>query len=154
MYFWRIESLKQDLATGTLSEKGVLPYLLWLGSLTTLTSSLPLGELNRWDLAAAVASVLLFVAGTSYAFRCNGGAAGADFLVRYLTINWVLGLRLMALLAVPGIVAVFALEELLFEQVPPDSTALEACFLIAFEAVFYWRLASHIREVVAASRAT
>ena len=153
MYFWRIKSLKRDLAAGAVSERNALPYLLWLGGLTSLASSLPLGELNGWDFVAAISSVGLFVAGTSYAFRCNGGSAGAHFLVRYLCLNWVLGLRLLVLFAVPGIVVLVPLEELLLEQVPPDTTPLEAGFLVVFESVLYWRLAVHIRDVAAASRA-
>jgi hypothetical protein len=153
MYFWRINSLKRDLAARALHERDALPYLLWLGSITTFALSLPLGESNRWDAATAVLTTGLFLGGTCYTFHCNGGAGGAYFLVRYLAMNWVLGLRLLVLLGVPIIVGGILLEEILFEPVPPETTPVMAGLLVIFEAIFYWRLARHMRDVAAGSRA-
>jgi hypothetical protein len=153
MYFWRINSLKRDLAARAVTESAALPYLLWLGGLTTFASSFPLGEPNGWDLAIASASVVLFLTGTAYAFRSNGGAAGYDFVIRYLAINWVVGFRLVVFLVLPGATGLIALQELLFNEVPSGSTALDFGLVAAFESLFYWRVISHVRDVAVASRA-
>jgi hypothetical protein len=149
MYFWRIGGLKRELAAGSISEAGALPYLLWTGALTAFAGSVPLGDSNQWDVVAGAASAALFVGGTVYAFRRNGGSSGATFLVRYLSISWVVALRVLVLFALPSIVAMLAIEAMLWGEVPEETTALEAAASIAVELVLYARIAHHVGEVAA-----
>jgi hypothetical protein len=153
MYFLRLRPLKRDLAAQAISERGALPYLLWLGGLTALATILPYGDVNSWDYGGAVASVGIFLAGTVLAYRGNGGAAGQDFLIRYLCLNWVVGLRLLLLVGIPVFTAGVLLEELLFGEIPEETTAVGAFAIAVFEAVVYWRIVVHIRAVAINARA-
>ena len=152
MYFWRIDSLKRELVADAIGEAEALPYLLWLGGLTSLLGSLPEGEPNRWDVAGALLSAGLFVGATGYGFRCNGGSTGTKFFVRYLALSWVVSVRLLVLVGVPVLVVGIALEDFLYEPVPSETTPVLAGLLVALDCALYWRLTTHIRDVATASR--
>jgi hypothetical protein len=149
VYFWRIDDLKRDLAAGSISEAGALPYLLWTGAVTALVVSLPLGDPNAWDLAAAAASAALYVAATVFAFRRNGGSAGVSFLVRYLSISWVVAIRIGVLVGIPVFAVLLAVEESLLEPTD-ETTALDVVWGFAVELAIYARLVHHIHDVAGA----
>jgi hypothetical protein len=149
VYFWRIDDLKRDLAAGSISEAGALPYLLWTGAVTALVVSLPLGDPNAWDLATAAVSAALYVAATVFAFRRNGGSAGVSFLVRYLSISWVVAIRIGVLVGIPVFAVLLAVEESLFEPTD-ETTALDVVWGFAVELAIYVRLVHHIHDVAGA----
>ena len=76
-----------------LSERESLFYLLWLVGTTTAAYAIPLGELNLWDHVDSATTVVATVAGAIYFYSCNGGASGTEFLARYVSLNWVVGIR-------------------------------------------------------------
>jgi hypothetical protein len=152
VYFWRVDHLKQELVARSISDAGALPYLVWAGAVTAFLISMPLGEPNEWDFAAAAASAALYVAGTVYAFRRNGGPAGESFLVRYLSLSWVVAIRMAVGVGIPAIVALLALEAILLEEIPEQRTALEAFGSVVIEAAIYARIAHHVGDVARTSR--
>jgi len=148
LYFWRISQLKNELAASTVGQRESLLYLLWLGGVFTFASSFPLGDLNIWDYIDSAMMVLTFLFGTLYLFYCNGGAVGSSFLVRYVSLNWVFGVRFTGLVGIPITVAVLIAEEYLLPGgVPEVTTPWESLSLVALEVVFYLRLGSHFRDV-------
>jgi hypothetical protein len=154
VYFLRLEPLKRELASGSIGEREAVPYLLWLGGLTTLAVLLPYGPYNHWDVASAVLSTVVFVGGTLIAYRSNGEASGEDFLIRYICLNWVVGLRVVLLLVVPVVAVEVRAEEALFGEIPDHTTPIGALTGPALEAVLFWRLAVHLRNLSTAPRAT
>jgi len=154
LYFWRIAELKSELAASTVDQRESLLYLLWFGGVTTLASSLPLGEFDVWDYVDSATMLLAFLFGTLYVFSCNGGAAGSSFLVRYVSLNWVFGIRFIVLAAIPTIVAVMMAEEwLLPGGVPEVTTPWESLSMAGLEVGFYLRLGRHFRDVANARAA-
>lgn len=150
MYFWRIEARKADLAGQPLTDRQVLPYLVLYSVLMSAVSFIPFSELNTWNMAGALWSVLLAVVGTIYIYRRNGGEQGLHLLQRYLAIGWVVGIRWTAALLAIAVVYFGVLEAV--GEVPDNTTWPEFVLLAAAQAAWYWRIGHHIAEV--ASRGT
>lgn len=152
MYFWRIGRLEEDLAASRVGERESLHYLLWLGGATTVASLLPVEYSNLWDHLDAAAMLLVFLVGTGWTFARNGGTGGRDFLVRYVSLSWVFGIRFVVLVAMPVIVLLFVAEAwLLPGGVPASTTPWEWIAFAALDVAFYLRLGEHFREVATAA---
>lgn len=153
MYFWRIGQLKQELRAGAVGSRAAFSYLFATVLLYTVTSGIPglwndasiPSELVNW--VGFLAGVVLVCFGTYCSYVSNGGARGIDFLARYLSLGWVLIIRLMVLAAVVYlcIFLLYALLDLAPEsQWQAWSSLLTAIGLLA---LYYWRLAVHMKQV-------
>jgi hypothetical protein len=112
MYFWNITKLKEEIRGGGPSENECFKYLLAFGIFFALLSSAPKSRENSESvpvLLSALALVGIVVAAVTYCYQMNGGAAGRDFLKRFISIAWVIGWRslLVAFPVLLGIVFVF-----------------------------------------------
>jgi len=156
MYFWRIENLKNEMATRPLSDREVLPYFVAFVVLSAFVINFPqilfntsdgLLAFNTWDGLLAVLSIFLTFAGTIYIYLRNGGNQGRHFLQRYFSIGWVVMLRLSAAVAVCAVVF-FALLEFVFSETITDATAwYDFVILAVAEVCYYWRIAHHVHDV-------
>jgi hypothetical protein len=164
MYFWRIEALKADLRRGALDQRSAFAYLVATFLLYAVAAEVPgmlnaqIGPVRGLDWLAILSHLFFVGAGTYWAFRVNGGPLGTDFAVRYLAIGWVVGIRVMALLLLAvGILATFILIGTLTEFLGEPSERvwhLVGLLLgVGFDAILYWRLAHHIRNVATTSGA-
>jgi hypothetical protein len=101
VYFLRVRRLKEQLAREGLSEMNRFGYLMaWMLMIALMSAS---------DNSPGVVGILLVitVAGVIWAWRRNGGRNGTGILDRYLSIGFVVNLRVMVVLyAVLGLVAV------------------------------------------------
>ena len=150
MYFWKLNALKQELVSGSVTERERLLYLLWLGSVNTAAYAVPLGELNFWDHVDSAVTVLGFLLGTWYLYYRNRGSFGRDFLTRYVSMNWVFGIRFTVLVGLPAIFAGLIVEFALLGDVPGNSTAFESAVLGLVEVVYFLRLGYHFGQVSSA----
>ena len=133
------------MATRTLTDREVLPYVVVFNVLTSAALMLPTLSVNRWDVAGAICSILLAIVGTLYVYRHNNGAAGENFLQRWLVIGWVVAVRWAALL-VAMLVVLFVIAELVGE-ISEDTTWYELLVFAFWELIFYGRLAHHVGDV-------
>ena len=145
MYFWRLEKLKAQLAGQPLSERQALPYLIVFVAMFTAVSYIPATVTNVWDRLGALWSVAMAVLGTIYIYRQNGGAEGQHFLQRYLAIGWVVGIRWLVIIAL-AMVEFIALLTALGADIG-DTTWYEFLFVALAEAVVYWRIGYHVRDL-------
>lgn len=145
MYFWRIEKLKAQMAARPLSEHEVLPYLVVFLALSTVGGNIPPATRNVWDALGAVWSVLLVVLGSIYIYRQNGGAGGHHFLQRYLAVGWVVALRWIVVFIVAAVACFGTLSAL---GADTESTHwYDFLFVAAAEALLYWRIGHHVRDL-------
>jgi hypothetical protein len=96
------------------------------------------------------ASVVILVGGMRLAYRANGGAEGIDLAGRFLSIAWVIGLRLMLLwLAFFAMVFMVAGVAAAFGRELSDSAIgiVAWSFALMASLIFFWRLAHHLRDV-------
>ena len=145
MYFWRIEKLKTELVAHPLSERETLPYLVVFVGLSAAVGYIPQTMSNVWDGLGAAWSVALAVVATIYIYRQNGGAGGQHFLQRYFAIGWVVAIRwlvvfILATVAFYGTLAAVGADT--------ESTHwYDFLFLAVVEAVIYWRIGYHVRDL-------
>jgi hypothetical protein len=151
MHFWRIEKLKAEMAARPLSEREALPYLVVYVGLFAAVGYIPQTITNVWDGVGAVWSVALAVFGTIYIYRQNGGADGQHFLQRYFAIGWVVTIRWLVILILVAI-AFFTLMAVL-ESEAEETTWYEFVFLAVVEAVVYWRIGYHVRDLAQRTKA-
>jgi len=105
------------------------------------------GELDFWALAGALLVAVLELAGILYAWKCNGGSEGRAFLDRYLSINWVVSLR-VGLSALAVFMVLVLTATVLGQQDMMDENPLYSILVIAMLAgLIAWKVGRHVGEV-------
>ena len=98
MYFWKINCLKQSLKKEPLSEKESIKYIVATVVLYCLFLIINPAKTDKWYLISYLIYMIITVIGIIYCFHKNGGIQGNNFLKKFISLNWVLGIRLFILL--------------------------------------------------------
>lgn len=146
MYFWRVENLKADLVARPMPDREALPYLITEAVIVALAIGLPKSDFNIWDLLGTMWSIGLAVLGTIYIFRQNGGSDGSQFLPRYFSIGWVVGVRYFVVALVLYLSLMIGLEIADFSM--ESSTVIDFLFFSVSETLYFQRIGHHVRDVV------
>ncbi len=149
MYFWKIENLKKDLIKGSLSENESFMYLM-----ATLIiygfSTIPLLDSTMWDVYAGLVGFVLQIIGAYYVYKCNKGSSGNNFLQKYLSIGWVLGIRWLIMVLIP-FVAVYIvcgwLAAVMYDVDILQYDFLNLFILSLFSISYYWLFGKHMKDV-------
>jgi len=113
---------------------------IWMVSSTEL-------ELKMFQLvsfASALAQLVVAIVGTRACYIANGGSAGRRFLDRFISLGWVMGVRVALLLAIPMMLIQFVVSEV--ASVAVADVAQESVF-VAGSALYYWGLATQMSLV-------
>ncbi len=148
MYWLRIKPLKQDLINRQLTERERFKYLLaWeLASVIIAVmwafSPSPMGGMEG---GIAIAAVGL---GVWYAYYRNGGSRGSGLLERYLSLGWVLSIRIVIARTIVSyilmrVLAPFGIDHYEDEALP----GIEALLSLVFGGYFIWAIGRHIRDI-------
>jgi hypothetical protein len=149
MYFWKIDKLKQDLIKKPLSESESFKYLfIFFVGLAIAISSLYFVEKSILEIYSLIIDMFIMVIGLYYVYKCNKGANGNNFLQKFFSIGWVVGIRwfvfmILIFLLYYGIIGFF------FGV--PDKVGLNEMILQnLLTIIYYWRVGKHIKEVATA----
>ncbi|MGI8924198.1 MAG: hypothetical protein ACR2HJ_09225 [Fimbriimonadales bacterium] len=148
MYFWNIDKLKEEMAAGPFTDRQLLPYVVTLTALSSAAVTLlvlvgSLTGMNLWDWLSGASSFLLAIVGTLFIYRRNGGPEGKHFLQRILVVGWVVSIRcLVAMVAI-----MFLLAVLVWSDETVDTKWYDALLFAVVEAVAYWRIGYHVRDL-------
>ena len=145
MYFWKIEKLKNDLLKKPLSESESFKYLF----ATTVLYSLGMTQFlenNIWDVYSAIITALITAIGVYYVYKCNKGASGSNFLQKYLSMGWVVGIRWSVFVMIPLMIVYFVIVAIL-SSIPDNTTLSDLLFFNLLYTQFFWLLGKHIKEV-------
>lgn len=164
MHVVRLDPLKRQLAGTGLTEGQKFWYLA--GTIVLLGLFVFAGGGKDSDGGSAVGGVLLGLIAAAFAYRRNGGAAGREFLERFMSIGFVVLVRIALILFVIGILTTFVpLVAALFQPLDNlmlyaralsanDNTDFEqiehaGVALIALPAVLYaaWAVGYHVGQV-------
>ncbi|WP_152996235.1 hypothetical protein [Pseudoalteromonas sp. H105] len=145
MYFWKIESLKSDLREGNLTQSNDLKYLAGTLVLFVL-ASFPSDTVNLFDYFNILLGVLSVICGTALCFFANGGNQGSDFLRRYLSISWVVGIRLLVT-TVPIFILIYVVVELAGYGFSEETNSLDLALQTVFSVFYYWRVIHYIKQI-------
>ncbi|MGH1374913.1 MAG: hypothetical protein ACRBCK_01085 [Alphaproteobacteria bacterium] len=157
MYIWNIKALKQDLQADTLGEKAKFVYMfisaLIFTAILEISSRIPsevdYSEDVGWIIV--VVDMLVAVLGMICAFRANGGSCGRDFLGKYFSISFVVGIRFIplgtALIVLAGVInGAFAVTQYEVSDALGSDIIFEAVGTLIM-ALFYWRICKHIADI-------
>ncbi|MBQ4877981.1 hypothetical protein J8M21_12260 [Pseudoalteromonas luteoviolacea] len=145
MYFWNIWALKSDLRANLLTPRCDLKYLIAILILMSLRNT-PTETSNSYDYLSLLFDVLMVVVGTWYCFKINDGNNGKDFLRRYLSICWVVGVRVLVC-TVPISISVYSLVYIARGEAFEGTTLFDLLFTLLFSGVYYWRVIVQMKDV-------
>jgi len=143
MYFWNITALKQQLINSGLPELDSLKYLILL----SLIGMIPIPKppyFSTGTFLYYVFGAIIFIFGTVYCYRRNGGQSGKDFLARFVSLSWVVAMRFLPSLILFGAIIAFGT----FSQMAPTQQKVVVIGVnYMFYIVYYWRIAHHISDL-------
>ena len=151
MYFWKIEQLKEDIKSNRLSEKDRFIYTFIYIALGAIAMEsmiwMPLENPNTLDSIDSFLNIIITCLGTYFSYKANGGASGVDFLGRFFSISFVVGIRFVVLL-IPMYIAIFAYYYYVYPiDQELETTAFDIIIYQAWFIFLYVRTYKHIRDV-------
>lgn len=159
MYFWKIDSLVRDLQSRSLEQSERAKYLIAWISVTAfvleasfyLTEPLPATYLQ---LGFSAAVILISAAGTYYCYQVNRRADDRDFLARFISLGWVVGIRLGVFFLIVYTIYVIAGYSFMgerFDEFLAPSSIVEILITLVLSVLFYLLVARYIEKTAAGS---
>ncbi len=149
IYFWNLQALKMELGKGNLPQPQAFMYLL----VSSMSTSLVLGSTPEWAIITGWQGILLWALGLAitgygifYCYRANGGADGMDFLSRFISLGWVIGIRL-GVFCIPLIVFLFLSTMYLTGGSRSEPKPIWVCIISLFVGMIYWRIGASMAEI-------
>ena len=151
MRMWKIERLKDDIKSGSFSEKERFLYGLIYFTLIALfieaSYMFPAEPYHDWDYVLSFMNILVMFFGCMFAYRSNGGHKGTDFLGRFLSISIVVTIRFLLLL-IPIIVILAVYYAFTFgAHGEIVTTPFEVVLFQGWSIAILWRVCVHIKAV-------
>lgn len=141
MYFWSIEKLKDDLKKQTVTESELFKYLTVTVVAYLLGFLLPYAN-DIWYKLSVVLMSVITIFGLYYAYRCNGGKNGQNFLEKYISIGWVVSVRWAVFVMLPVMVVYL----FIFEAIGYKILTIEGFFFDLVYISYFWMLGKHIKD--------
>ena len=148
MYILDARRLRDDLIRNRVSETDFAIYAFLAAGVSVPIWVPPQVELRSFpgaiEYGAAIAHIAVAALGTRACYIANGCSNSRDFLNRFISLAWVVGARLVLLLAIPVMLLLLMLSRLHLSVV--EDAMLELTLLGA-SAFYYWRLSLQISLV-------
>lgn len=140
MYFWRIDKLRSELATGSLREGDSMRYLIGYTMFVGIANLAPYEKSNLYDTLSAAISTIVSIVIIYVAYRRNGGSKGRDFLDRFVSMGFVVLVRALVIVGIPGLfvvglAAVLLSRSMAFREFEPISQAVGLLFTVVYAAM-------------------
>lgn len=149
MYFWNVKRLRNELIENSLNEKNQMMYLMFTMLLYAFSGQFTGSEYSGGFFFAETLAVLgATVAGVLYCYDGNKAGDGKDFIKRFTCISWIITIRLTAVLLAIGIIPILIIS--IFSSSTDTSNEqgyFGILFLIALEAIYFWRIHTHLKYV-------
>ncbi|MCK7460542.1 hypothetical protein [Idiomarina aminovorans] len=146
MYFWDIDALKSDFLQGRFSQTQSFYYLLVMLVLFTLPIGIVGDNTTVWDKAFFWVELVFVILGTTVAYKANGGRDGIEFLERYVSLSWVLFIRIIPFLILL-VIAASIFREIFMSDAGYQFTAYDFSAFVLIGIIYYWRLSHHMAEL-------
>lgn len=147
MYFWKINKLKEELKKGPLAEKSAFKYFFVYALLYSITS-IPVREPVENGTYSSIVGLILGLLSVYYAYACNGGAQGKDFVVRYISVGWVTAIRWLVMVFIPFMI-VFTGFKIASGKL--ESTLIDIFLFNIVSLTLYWKTGQHLKELASHS---
>ncbi|MGM7319434.1 hypothetical protein [Idiomarina sp. ST10R2A5] len=146
MYFWNIDALKRDFLQGRFSQTQAFYYLVLMLVLFTLPVGIWGDNTTVWDKASLWVDLAFVILGTTVAYKSNGGRDGREFLERYVSLSWVLFIRLLPLVILLVLVASI-FRDIFISDAGYGFTGYDFAALVLISFIYYWRLSHHMSDL-------
>lgn len=146
MYYWKTHLLVDAIKRGTLQDNDYKNYYLATSILAVLAMYLAMAE-SREDWLAMTAEgigvLAVTIFGINAAFTANGGALGARFVEKAVSISFPLLVK-FALGAIGAGIVIGIWQGLGAGECLTEWAS--AVVMVLLQAAFYWRLTVHVRH--------
>ncbi|MCA1767623.1 MAG: hypothetical protein LC639_05330 [Idiomarina sp.] len=146
MYFWNIDALKRDFLQGRFSQTQAFYYLVLMLVLFTLPIGIVGDNTTVWDKALFWVELAFLVLGTTVVYKANGGRDGREFLERYVSLSWVVFIRLLPLIILFGII-VSIFRDIFIGDAGYSFTVYDFAAVVLIDFIYYWRLSHHMGDL-------
>lgn len=149
MYFWKINTLNEQLIKGSLEEAESFKYLMAnsiLFALATIQYEMP----SQYDNWTVISTLIITILGVLLAYKVNGGKKGKNIMQRYMSVSFVVFIRLFVLLILPATLILTLIQEFYFGM----EYAQLVFFIetIIYTVIFSLVIAKHIRHIAIQSK--
>ena len=145
MYFWDISALKEDLINNNWSEQADFKYLLAL-IVSYLLASFPFETSNIYDTYAWLVGLVFTIVGTVVCFKKNEANDGQHFIRRYISISWVMTIKMIVFL-MPSMLFLLIFLKAFGLNFIEESTIFDVGVVAVISAIFFWRVYIHIENL-------
>lgn len=94
MNFISYKGINDRLVDKNISDREILPYVIvfFMGSFISILTPHS-GSTNAYDYIIFIVNILFSIIGTLFLYKKNNGSNGYNFLVKYVILSWILGIR-------------------------------------------------------------
>jgi hypothetical protein len=156
MYWWHIEPIKQQFASGGPSEPEKLKYLILTLALYVVFGELgylaaeadPEAKVSLTDWVSSTAYLLATIVGIYYCYRRNAAGDGRQFVERFICVGWPVSIRFFTFILLGfvciAVLGLYFAEDSFNAMMEMDSIWL--LFTVFIGIIFYWYLGRHIYD--------
>ncbi|MDH5389475.1 MAG: hypothetical protein OEY06_13645 [Gammaproteobacteria bacterium] len=146
MYFWKIDKLNEQLISDGLSESEQFKYLM-ANSILYALAVIQYETPNDYDTLAGVVGVFVTIFGLWLIYKCNGGINGKQIIQRYLSVGFIVFIRVFVLFMLPAVIASLVIQEMYLGGIPEETTMSLFIVILASQVVLIFLSAKHINYI-------
>ena len=141
MYFLSINNLKHDLISKKLTEYDAFLYLVSQSTIIYIAYLLKTETTtNNFDVFHDITSLFILILATYYCYVCNNKTNGTDFLLRFISISWVVTIRFVLITAI--LYVPFSII-----RDGKETGLIDVIFNITLDIALYYRISHHIKII-------
>jgi hypothetical protein len=145
MIFWKTKQLRNDIITGSISEKEKMKYLLATMITYAIAGELPGSDANDgYYLAEFLSVVFVTIIGIIFCYDANNKGDGKNFIERFICISWPITIKITVFAIVFFIIVSVANYDLALDY---NNSSIGIGFLIVMETIYFWRIKVHMEYV-------
>lgn len=145
MYFINIKALKEQHESGQYQSNDSLMYLSATVILSYIAILLVRFPENSWSLGVDAVEGVMVLLSIFVAYLANGGNNGRHFLDKFVSIGWVVLIRLLPVIVLLAL-GVNIGETAFFGQAREHDGPEDIIGLAVVYGIYTWRLAVHIKD--------
>lgn len=146
MYFWKIDKLNEQLISDGLSESEQFKYLM-ANSILYALAAIQYETPNDYDTFAGVVGVFITILGLWFIYKCNGGANGKQIIQRYLSVGFIVFIRIFVLFMLPAVIAALVIQEMYLGGAPEETTLSSFIIILASQVILILWTAKNINYI-------
>ena len=152
MYFWKIDKLSEELISSELTEAESFKYLMANAVLVAL-AAIQYEAPNEYDTWAGIAGFFITIFGLWFIYKCNGGKNGRQIMQRYLSVGFVVLIRLVVLFMLPATIALHVISEVYYGGMSAETNISLFILMLISEVVLILWIAKHINHIAKSTHA-